>query len=271
MTEYYFVNTIGEFKVPCFTSCFTFCFTTLFYIKKLVSLWKLHLNKSVKQPSESVTHDHTSWAFSTCIMFAFSPHVSVVHIALWHMIVNTSACHMPQNTERQALTDILLERYIVQHYAECFMHIAAEILAIDGKEPNNNDNYHAFFISESLLQCLRQFYSKRYLEKHVKIPKSTDTLCLILTEYKKNQPDIFWIFMCFSSNIWQLSAIYGHAVFENESQNKQAPVEIQLAVALHHFGHFENTVSLLRLPSATVAIKMLPFDVAVSVLSHPLN
>jgi hypothetical protein len=158
---------------------------------------------------------------------------------------------MPRNTEWQALTDTLLERYTVHRYAECFAYVAAEILAIDDeehKEHDDDDDYLAFFISGMLLQSLRQLYTTRYLEKHVRILKSTDTLHLILTEYKKNRPNIFCTFLWVSPTTFDalLAAICKHPVFENDSQNEQAPVEIQLAIALHRFGHFGNAASLLK-------------------------
>jgi len=40
-----------------------------------------------------------------------------------------------------------------------------------------------------------------------------------------------------------VTLIEGHKVFQNDSRNQQAPVEIQLAIALRRFGHFGSAAS----------------------------
>jgi hypothetical protein len=105
-----------------------------------------------------------------------------------------------------------------------------------------------FLTSYGLLQSLEQLHSTRYLEPHVKIRKSAENLHLILTDYKFNRPDIFHSNLRVTPESFDalLSAISDHDVFHSNCTSEQAPVKIQLAVALYRFSHFGNAAGLFK-------------------------
>ena len=163
---------------------------------------------------------------------------------------------MPRFTDRQVVTDVILEQYALQLYVENSSLLMTEILAIDDSDEDSDadaDNQGdpdepSCRLSDALLGALHQIHSQRYLEPRVDIPKSSQNLTLILTEYKTSRPDIFRRCLRLTSSAFDtlLSAIQDHPVFTNDSRNEQAPVKIQLAVALYRFGHFGNGSSLLE-------------------------
>ena len=67
-------------------------------------------------------------------------------------------------------------------------------------------------------------------------------------KYAQNPADYqhFMNMLHVSPQVFQalLCLIEDHAVFQNNSNNCQTPVEIQLAVTLYHMGHFGNGASL---------------------------
>ncbi|VDB94232.1 unnamed protein product [Peniophora sp. CBMAI 1063] len=80
------------------------------------------------------------------------------------------------------------------------------------------------------------------------INKPTQLLDLLLKDWKYTRPEIFRSYLrvtpaCFDDLV---KAIKGHAVFHNNSNNKQADVDIQLAVALYRLGHYGNATSTMK-------------------------
>jgi hypothetical protein len=158
---------------------------------------------------------------------------------------------MPRFTDRQMLTELLLESYALYRHVEYKSRIRTEILSIDDSEESTSeseDEEPPYRMSTTMVKCIQSIHAKRYLEKRVEIPKSSETLHIILTVYKMTHPDLFRSYLRISPQTFDalLIAIHDDPIFHNNSQNEQAPVAIQLAVALYRFGHFGNAASLVK-------------------------
>ncbi|KAH8795967.1 hypothetical protein DL96DRAFT_1419279, partial [Flagelloscypha sp. PMI_526] len=70
----------------------------------------------------------------------------------------------------------------------------------------------------------------------------------LLTEYKTRFPDIFRTYLRVTPTTFDalLAAIKDDPVFHSSSQNRQIPVEEQLAIGLYRFGHYGNGASTLK-------------------------
>ncbi|KIK19894.1 hypothetical protein PISMIDRAFT_106721, partial [Pisolithus microcarpus 441] len=64
----------------------------------------------------------------------------------------------------------------------------------------------------------------------------------LLEHFTEHHLSLFWKKLCIDPVIFDeiLDQISGHLVFQNQSNNKQLPVSIQLAIFLYHMGHYGN-------------------------------
>lgn len=102
--------------------------------------------------------------------------------------------------------------------------------------------------SESTLNTVAELYSQRYLTAREAINKDGSSLRLLLSDWKVSRPEIFRSYLritpaCFDDLI---TAIKDDAVFHNDSNNSQMPVEEQLAIVLFQFGHYGNAASTMK-------------------------
>ena len=100
--------------------------------------------------------------------------------------------------------------------------------------------------SDAYLHDMAELYSRCYWEERGKINKDGSQLQLLLHDWKYNRPQIFHTYCgvtleCFDDI---LTAIEDDEAFQNNSQNKQTPVEKQLAIALFAFAIMEMLQAL---------------------------
>ncbi|KAF8578055.1 hypothetical protein K439DRAFT_1648881 [Ramaria rubella] len=121
---------------------------------------------------------------------------------------------MPRQTDRQALTNELLE----------------------------------LFLSSTFLSLLAELHSTRYLQDRIHIPKNGVQLWLTLFHYKAEHLALFrsLLWVTLSTFDALLSKIQDHAVFQNNSEKQQLPVNQQLAVVLYRLGHYGNAASMQK-------------------------
>jgi hypothetical protein len=77
------------------------------------------------------------------------------------------------------------------------------------------------------------------------VPKIPQTV-LVLVDFKQHDPKWFCSNLRVSPETFDslLEIIKQNPVFQNQSNKAQAPVNVQLAIALYRFGHFENAASV---------------------------
>ncbi|KAF8576065.1 hypothetical protein K439DRAFT_1649384 [Ramaria rubella] len=159
---------------------------------------------------------------------------------------------MPRQTDCQAVIDSLLDAFIAELLAEGDAQIQSYI-NMDSDDSETSDSKADLEdtlppLSESYLQTIDILYSTRYLNERVPIPKTGRHLWYTLHIYKHSHPKIFRTYL----RIWPttfdslVEKIKDDPVFHNNSDNKQIPVGLQLAVALYCFGHFGNAASLQK-------------------------
>ncbi|KAL7283097.1 hypothetical protein ACG7TL_002522 [Trametes sanguinea] len=102
--------------------------------------------------------------------------------------------------------------------------------------------------SEVLTEKLLELYSQYYWQERRKIDKTDGILHLLLGEWKASRPEIFRSYLrltpeCFDALV---EAIRDNSIFRNRSNNHQAPVAVQAAIALYRFGHYGNAASVMK-------------------------
>ncbi|KAF9032759.1 hypothetical protein BJ165DRAFT_1568231, partial [Panaeolus papilionaceus] len=67
----------------------------------------------------------------------------------------------------------------------------------------------------------------------------------ILSHFKKHRPDHFRQELCITPKTFDalVKALKNDLVFQNNSQNKQMPIQHQITIALYRFGHSGNLCS----------------------------
>ncbi|KAF8582924.1 hypothetical protein K439DRAFT_1647406 [Ramaria rubella] len=163
---------------------------------------------------------------------------------------------MPHQTDHQAVIDSLLDAFITELLAEgdaqiqSYINMDSDVSKTSDLEPDLEDTLPP--LSESYLQTIDILYSTHYLNERVPIPKTGRHLWYTLNIYKHSHPEIFRTYL----RIWPttfdslVEKIKDDPVFHNNSDNKQIPVGLQLAVALYRFGHFGNAASLQKIMTA---------------------
>ncbi|KAF9016344.1 hypothetical protein BDZ89DRAFT_961982 [Hymenopellis radicata] len=184
---------------------------------------------------------------------------------------------MPTTTERQQVTQALLEAFLVSLIAEAQEDLLQALdsdsssssdgsssSSSDGLSSSSSDGSTFDFMdcndidveddietreSTILLESLAAIHSERYLHgRDERITKSASQLDLLLTDWKFNRPEIFRSFVRMSPDAFDslLDTIRHHEAFHNNSNHEQMPVERQLAITLYRFGHFGNAASQLK-------------------------
>jgi hypothetical protein len=136
---------------------------------------------------------------------------------------------MPQISERRKIIESL-EGYAI------------------AKQITNNldlENAEVFMDPAELLALVM---SQRYIQPHIKVPKSYHWFKEILPNL---DPLRFKQNMRVSQETFQviLKSIRNHAVFKNNSNNQQLMVEDQLSIAMWRFGRYGNGSSLMDISS----------------------
>jgi hypothetical protein len=113
---------------------------------------------------------------------------------------------------------------------------------------SDSDHDESLPVSNLYLQLLGDIYSCHYLGECGTINKTTQQLQLLLHDYKFNQPDLFRSHLHITPDHFDKlhDAICNDAIFSNNSQNPQLPVDQQLAITLFRFGHYGNAASVLK-------------------------
>ncbi|KIJ35719.1 hypothetical protein M422DRAFT_261901 [Sphaerobolus stellatus SS14] len=147
---------------------------------------------------------------------------------------------MPCTTEQQLVTKSLFKLFFLQLLAE------GEQAMIE--DPDYEDEYMDTPFSTTILETICKLQEKRYLQQCIAIRKSEALLHLVLGEYKAVRPELFRIYHRVMPATFDtiIANLRDNPVFHNNSENEQLPVEIQVAVALHHFGHFGNAASIQK-------------------------
>ncbi|KAG6882683.1 hypothetical protein C0992_010977 [Termitomyces sp. T32_za158] len=91
-----------------------------------------------------------------------------------------------------------------------------------------------------------KLYEKRYQKSHKGLSRGAGNLPHLLHILKHKQPDHFHGDLRVSPFTFDrlVNCIINDSIFSNNSQNKQMPVEEQLAITLYHFGHYSNATGL---------------------------
>ncbi|KIJ48820.1 hypothetical protein M422DRAFT_247179 [Sphaerobolus stellatus SS14] len=116
------------------------------------------------------------------------------------------------------------------------------------EDPDYEDEYMDTPFSTTILETIHKLQEKRYLQQRIAIHKSGALLHLVLGEYKAVRPGLFRIYLRVTPATFDtiIANLRDNPVFHNNSENEQLPVEIQVAVALHRFGHFGNAASIQK-------------------------
>jgi hypothetical protein len=95
---------------------------------------------------------------------------------------------------------------------------------------------------------LEQMYGQRYENSRDTFPRGPAFLPHVLGVMKNTRPDLFRQELRVSPLTFDklVDRIANDAVFSNDSQNAQMPVESQLAIALFRFGHSGNAAGLQK-------------------------
>ncbi|KII82824.1 hypothetical protein PLICRDRAFT_112152 [Plicaturopsis crispa FD-325 SS-3] len=159
---------------------------------------------------------------------------------------------MPRTSERSETADYLEQAFLVGLIAEAESDMLS--LLADPNEPDADleNELLRSNMSQNALHALADLYSEHYLEERRDIPKSGELLSLLLGQWKDHFPDIFRSYVrmdpsCFDDLV---SALRDDPVFHNDSNNSQAPIEEQIAIALYRFGHFGNAASTMKVALA---------------------
>lgn len=157
---------------------------------------------------------------------------------------------MPNKTERQQLTDEFIEAITITKLLDALSEDSESEDLTDQEDDVDEDLAHATTpISELLLLGLISIHRHRYLNERRDIPKSTETLHLLLNIWKLERPEFFRSYLRVTPATFDvlLTAIEDDDIFQNNSElAEQFPVAWQLAVALYRFGHFGNGVSVRK-------------------------
>ncbi|KIJ49878.1 hypothetical protein M422DRAFT_246246, partial [Sphaerobolus stellatus SS14] len=116
------------------------------------------------------------------------------------------------------------------------------------ENPEYQDDYKDMSFSTTILKTIRKLQEKRYPQECIAIRKSGDLIHLVLGEYKTVQPELLRIFLRITPTTFDaiVDNLRDNAVFHNNSENKQLPVEIQVAVALYRIGHFGSAATIQK-------------------------
>ncbi|KAJ8502842.1 hypothetical protein ONZ45_g11386 [Pleurotus djamor] len=97
-----------------------------------------------------------------------------------------------------------------------------------------------------VLHNISDMYTQRYEVPREPFPRGPSYLHHVLRTLKNSRPDHFRQELRVSPHTFDsiVAAIEANAVFFNNSQNAQIPVEEQLAITLYRFGHDGNAASL---------------------------
>ncbi|KAF8584055.1 hypothetical protein K439DRAFT_1239494, partial [Ramaria rubella] len=102
--------------------------------------------------------------------------------------------------------------------------------------------------NSTFLSLLAELHSMRYLQDRIHIPKNGVQLWLTLFHYKAEHLALFQSLLRVTPSTFDalLSKIQDHAVFQNNSEKQQLPVNQQLAVVLYRLGHYGNATSMQK-------------------------
>ena len=97
----------------------------------------------------------------------------------------------------------------------------------------------------SYTERLEAILASRYVNPRTPVPKSSQ-LYLVLVEFKADHPRNFRLNLRVSPSTFDelVTRIENHPIFQSRSNSQQFPVEIQLAIAMYHFGHDGNAASV---------------------------
>ncbi|KAF8573191.1 hypothetical protein K439DRAFT_1650049 [Ramaria rubella] len=141
---------------------------------------------------------------------------------------------MPRQTERQALTNELLELFVLQTLAEGQAELL-KLLDTDSETSESEDGDPPLpQLSSLFLSVLADLHATRYLQERIHIPKTHPALFRSLLRVTPSTFDV------------SLSKIQDHPVFQSNSEKQQIPVNQQLAVVLYRFGHYGNAASMQK-------------------------
>ncbi|KAF8579788.1 hypothetical protein K439DRAFT_1620305 [Ramaria rubella] len=155
---------------------------------------------------------------------------------------------MPRQTERQALTNELLELFVLQTLAEGQAELL-KLLDTDSETSESEDGDPPLpQLSSLFLSVLADLHATRYLQERIHIPKNGVQLSLTLFRYKAEHPALFRSLLRVTPSTFDasLSKIQDHPIFQSNSEKQQIPVNQQLAVVLYRFGHYGNAASMQK-------------------------
>jgi len=135
---------------------------------------------------------------------------------------------MPRTSERQKVIEFLEAYAIAKEFLE----------SSDDEECDGED------IFDDPVELLALATSRRYLQPRIEVPKSRHWLKEVLPNL---DPLRYRQSMRVSRETFQfiLRSIENHAVFKNNSKNKQLAVEDQLSIAMWRFGRCGNGASVM--------------------------
>jgi hypothetical protein len=160
---------------------------------------------------------------------------------------------MPSLTERQTAITTLEAAYLASLVTESDAMLVdsdTESSASNGSDSSSSseDIDVQPHMSQIILDAMADLYSHRYFNERRAVNKTSTNMALLLKEYKYDHPKIFRSYVRVTPDCFDaiLAAIHNDAVFHNNSQNRQHPIDEQLAIALYRFGHFGNGASSLK-------------------------
>src|SRR5438128_9408591 len=118
-------------------------------------------------------------------------------------------------------------------------------MSLDSTETSTEDGD---LLDKDLLDAIQNLHDKilptRILEKPSE-PMPRAPQLHVLPIYARSQPKMFQQKLRVGPQIFDdiLACISDHPVFHNQSNNKQLPVEQQLAIFLNRIGHYGNAVT----------------------------
>ncbi|KAJ3499981.1 hypothetical protein NMY22_g19418 [Coprinellus aureogranulatus] len=177
------------------------------------------------------------------------PNVSLT--VLPHSLTTFKANTMPRETERQALSRLLLDMVVMQRMRESAEVLEDEIEGIDTDSESSSSSSEDEPFSSILMGWISHLFSCRYVNQQVPIKKSSEQMYLTLNVWKQERPEIFRRLLRLSPATFDLlqEALEESVIFQSNSpvdNNKQIPLDQQLAIALYKFGHYGNGASTLN-------------------------
>ncbi|KAF8581873.1 hypothetical protein K439DRAFT_1618685 [Ramaria rubella] len=155
---------------------------------------------------------------------------------------------MPRQTDQQALTNELLELFVLQTLAEGQAALL-KLLDTDSETSENESKDPPLpQLSSTFLSLLAELHSTRYLQDRIHIPKNGVQLWLTLFRYKAEHLALFRSLLRVMPSMFDalLLKIQDHAIFQNNSEKQQLPVNQQPAVVLYRLRHYGNAASMQK-------------------------